>query len=44
MDRGEHPARLKGLGRHKTLNVIGEYRVYGAWRSVWGASAEWRVV
>jgi hypothetical protein len=25
MDRGEHPARLKGLGRHKTFNVIGEY-------------------
>jgi hypothetical protein len=29
MDRGEHPARLKGLGRHKTFNVIGEYMELG---------------
>ena len=29
IDRGEHPARLKGLGRHKTFNVIGEYMELG---------------
>jgi hypothetical protein len=25
MDRGEHPARVKGLGWHKTFNVLGGY-------------------
>lgn len=29
MNRGEHPARLKGLGRHKTFNVLGEYMELG---------------
>jgi hypothetical protein len=25
MDRGEHPAKLKRLGRHKSFDVLGEY-------------------
>lgn len=29
MERGEHPVRLKGLGRHKTFNVLGEYMEVG---------------
>lgn len=29
MDRGEHPARLKRLGRHKSFDVLGEYLEFG---------------
>ena len=29
MDRGEHPAKLKRLGRHKTFDVLGEYLEFG---------------
>jgi integrase len=29
MDRGEHPAKLKRLGRHKSLDVLGEYLEFG---------------
>ena len=29
MDQGEHPARLKRLGRHKTFDVLGEYLELG---------------
>lgn len=25
MDRGEHPAKLKRLGRYKSFDVLGEY-------------------
>jgi hypothetical protein len=29
MDRGEHPAKLKRLGRHKSFDVLGEYLEFG---------------
>lgn len=29
MERGEHPARLKRLGRHKSFDVLGEYLEFG---------------
>jgi len=29
MDRGEHPAKLKRLGRHKRFDVLGEYLEFG---------------
>lgn len=29
MEQGEHPARLKRLGRHKSFNVLGEYLEFG---------------
>ncbi|MGH7084276.1 MAG: site-specific integrase [Acetobacteraceae bacterium] len=29
MEHGEHPARLKRLGRHKSFNVLGEYLEFG---------------
>ena len=29
MDRGEHPASFKGLGRLKTLNVLSECKEFG---------------
>jgi hypothetical protein len=29
MDRGEHPAKLKRLGRHKSIDVLGEYLEFG---------------
>jgi integrase len=29
MDRGEHPAKLKRLGRYKTFDVLGEYLEFG---------------
>jgi hypothetical protein len=29
MDRGEHPAKLKRLCRHKTFDVLGEYLEFG---------------
>lgn len=29
MARGEHPARLKRLGRHKSFDVLGEYLEFG---------------
>jgi site-specific recombinase XerC len=29
MDKGEHPAKLKRLGRHKSFNVLGEYLEFG---------------
>jgi site-specific recombinase XerC len=29
MDKGEHPAKLKRLGRHKSFDVLGEYLEFG---------------
>ena len=29
MERGEHPAKLKRLGRHKSFDVLGEYLEFG---------------
>jgi len=29
MDRGEHPAKLKRLGRHKSFDALGEYLEFG---------------
>jgi integrase len=29
MDHGEHPAKLKRLGRHKSFDVLGEYLEFG---------------
>jgi len=29
MDRGEHPTKLKRLGRHKSFDVLGEYLEFG---------------
>jgi integrase len=29
MDRGDHPAKLKRLGRHKSFDVLGEYLEFG---------------
>jgi hypothetical protein len=42
MDRGEHPARLKGLGWNETFNVLGEYMELGD--PFGGSFAEWCVV
>jgi hypothetical protein len=29
MDKGEHPVKLKRLGRHKSFDVLGEYLEFG---------------